>query len=174
MALDSVNNALFFTSVASGLKAETEKKKKTISEKTRFSQFLQEQKDSAGVEKNLLQENQVLQKIKDMTIEDGLQVLLSEINTASEDLRKSRTRENLDRYRQSIQAFVKVVMEKSYSVGEKTKGFGPTRRKYETVQVIDQKLAQLAEGILSMEKRRIEVCLGRMDEIRGLLLDLMT
>lgn len=174
MALDSVNNALFFTPAATTLKAETEKKQKTEAEKTRFSRLLSENENVPGDGDKILEENQILQKIKDMSIEEGLQVLLNEINTASEDLRRTRTRENLNRYRDSIQAFVKVVMEKSYSVEEKTKGYGPTRRKYETVRVIDQKLAQLAEGILSMEKRRIEVCLGRMDEIRGLLLDLMT
>lgn len=174
MALDSVNNALFFTPAATTLKAETEKKQKTAAEKTRFSRFLGDSEGVPGDGEKILEENQILQKIKDMPIEEGLQVLLNEINTASEDLRRTRTRENLTRYRDSIQAFVKVVMEKSYSVEEKTKGYGPTRRKYETVRVIDQKLAQLAEGILSMEKRRIEVCLGRIDEIRGLLLDLMT
>lgn len=173
MALDSVNNALFFTPAASTLKAETEKKQKTV-EKSRFSKLLGGNEGIHTEDNKVFEENQILQKIKDMTIEDGLQVLLNEINTASEDLRRTRTRKNLDRYKDAIQAFVKVVMEKSYSVGEQTKGYGPTRRKYETVQVIDQKLAQLAEGILSMEKRRIEVCLGRMDEIRGLLLDLMT
>lgn len=174
MALDSVNSALFFTPAASTLKAETEKKQKTSAEKTKFSRILSSIEGNTSEEDKIFEGNQILQKIKDMSTEDGLQVLLNEINTASEELRRTRTRENLNRYRDSIQAFVKVVMEKSFSVEEKTKGYGPTRRKYETVRIIDQKLAQLAEGILSMEKRRIEVCLGRMDEIRGLLLDLMT
>jgi uncharacterized protein YaaR (DUF327 family) len=46
------------------------------------------------------------------------------------------------------------------------------RKVYHLIQVVDQKLETLASGILSGQLRQLEI-LARLDEITGLLVDLM-
>jgi len=65
------------------------------------------------------------------------------------------------------------VVERAYGLVEKTSGGNILKRKkFTTVVVVDEKLERLAAEVLSSQRDRLEI-LRRLDEIHGLLVDLL-
>jgi uncharacterized protein YaaR (DUF327 family) len=66
------------------------------------------------------------------------------------------------------------VVDRSFTVTERTSGGNVLRRKkFTQVQVIDEKLEQLAAGILANQKNQLAL-LAKIEEINGLLVDLIS
>jgi len=103
-----------------------------------------------------------------------LERMLDDVHSAGDLLKEKPLPDNIVAYKGAVRAFLKFVVSRAYDVSERTSGGNILKRKkFTQVQVIDQKLEQLAAGILSGQKSQIAL-LGRIEEINGLLVDLMS
>jgi uncharacterized protein YaaR (DUF327 family) len=102
-----------------------------------------------------------------------LQELLDDVTALGEALLKTPTLNNVRRYREGIKYFLKYLVAHVLEIEERTSGANILKRKkYMLIQIVDQKLDALAREFLSRQKQPIDVA-GRIDEINGLLVDLL-
>ncbi len=104
-----------------------------------------------------------------------LETLLDEVNSAGDRLKERQTPDAIIAYKDSVRSFVRYVVEQAFEVSEKTSSVRIRARtkKFTQVRIIDEKLEQLAAGILSNQKDHLAL-LGRIEEINGLLVDLLS
>ena len=103
-----------------------------------------------------------------------LEALLDEVHSAGDKLKDKQLPDNIVGYKNAVRSFMKYIVDRSYEVTESTSGGNILKRKkFTQVQIIDQKLEQLAAGILSNQKDQLSQ-LGKIEEINGLLVDLMS
>jgi uncharacterized protein YaaR (DUF327 family) len=103
----------------------------------------------------------------------SLDSLLDGVTELGDELKKNASLEAIKAYKQAVRRFMSKVIRESYETKETVTGMGfKKRKKYTMIRVIDDKLEQLAMGILHHQKDQLEI-LRRLDEIRGLLVDLM-
>lgn len=99
--------------------------------------------------------------------------MLDEIHRLGDAIRKDATLSSVKQYRRAVGNFLQVVVGQGLAVEEKTSGNNVlNRKKFALVRVIDEKLERLALGILQTQKDQFEI-LARIDEINGLLVDLL-
>ncbi len=105
--------------------------------------------------------------------EEILQQLLDEVHEKGEELKEKPFTEQIRQYKAAVRNFLQYVIEKGFIIKEQTSGSNILKRKkYTLVQVIDKKLEQLAAGILSGQCTQLDI-LSRVDEIKGLLINLL-
>ncbi|MBN1835752.1 MAG: YaaR family protein [Spirochaetales bacterium] len=103
-----------------------------------------------------------------------LEELLDAVHERGEALLDSQSLDNVRRYREAVRSFLDYVVKEMLEVQEKTSGASIARRKrFTQLRVIDEKLEQLVTGVLQNQQRQIEL-MDRINEIRGLLVDLIT
>ena len=104
----------------------------------------------------------------------NLEELLDEVHQSGEMLVESPSLENIKRYRQAVSGFLKFVVDKMLTVEEQTSGGNILRRKrFTQVKIVDGKLESLVQAVLGNQGKQLDV-LERINEIRGLLIDLIT
>ena len=104
----------------------------------------------------------------------SLEELLDGVFASGEQLKKAPTVDRIKEYRQKVKAFVKYAVERSISVEERTSGANILKRKrFTLVKVIDTRLEELAASVLSSQKEQLSI-LAQIDEINGLLVDLVS
>lgn len=103
---------------------------------------------------------------------DALDQLLLAVDKAGRELRRDPSLAALRQYKESVRAFVREALRLMYAVDER---LGFDRRGNPTfaliVRTIDEKLEELTRQCLESQKGTIDLA-ARLDEIRGLLLDL--
>jgi uncharacterized protein YaaR (DUF327 family) len=107
--------------------------------------------------------------------DDGrpLSELLDGVTSLGDELRKNPTLEAVKLYKEAVKRFMGRIVREAYDAEEKVSGsVFRKRKKYTIIKVVDGKLDQLAAGILQHQHDQMEI-LRRLDEIRGLLVDLM-
>jgi uncharacterized protein YaaR (DUF327 family) len=119
--------------------------------------------------------------------EAAVQELLDEVHGSGDELKKRPFPEEIKRYKRAVRNFLHYVVENSYGTEQQIgipnslkPGFrGPRgspraleRKSYTVVQVVDQKLEQLAAGILAGQITQLEI-LTRINEITGILVNLL-
>ncbi len=144
-----------------------EKKKTGKKDKTRvrlFSRMVEEaQTEDAG-------EQDLTEGSGRRTVEQ----LLDAVFTSGDRLKRLPTLELIKDYRQKVKAFLKYAIQHSITVEETTSGANVLRRKRFTVlRVIDEKLEALAASVLSAQREQLSV-LAQIDEINGLLVNLIS
>lgn len=99
---------------------------------------------------------------------------LDEIDEYARRLKESPVLENLLRYKKRVSSILQFLVQQSYNVTENS-FYDPQgrRRLLMIVENIDQKLEQLTREFLNKQTDSLEL-ISRLDEIRGLLLDLYT
>ncbi|ACB83634.1 YaaR family protein [Natranaerobius thermophilus] len=98
--------------------------------------------------------------------------LVADINEKGQNLANQMTWESFISYRQSIKNFLQVFIGEAYEVtGSRGRNRFGSQKLYRHIETIDQKLAELGEKVVKNEGEKMEV-IARIDEIRGLLLDL--
>ncbi|NMB25215.1 MAG: YaaR family protein [Firmicutes bacterium] len=104
--------------------------------------------------------------------EESLAQAFAAIEEAAATLRRSVTLRNLKRYKELIRAFISELMANAYSTHQET-GFDQYghRRLYVIVQEIDQRLESLTREVVHGQADNLDL-VSRLDEIRGLLLDI--
>ena len=105
-------------------------------------------------------------------LREELDQLLISIDSQAKEIEKSLTFETLRVYRELVRKFVGIAVNEFFEVEEKL-SVGPTGKKKSLLLVkkINEELEKLAQDFLDRQKNLIGF-LGRLDQIRGLLLDL--
>ncbi len=99
--------------------------------------------------------------------------LLDSVHVAGEDLKRDANVESVKAYKLAVRNFVHYVVEHAYDVVEKSSGGSILKRKkFTTVVVIDERLERLAAEVVSAQRDKLDI-LRRLDEIYGLLVDLL-
>jgi uncharacterized protein YaaR (DUF327 family) len=139
-------------------------------------------KDKGGVKKNafsrLLARQEVLETEEAFApaeyppSEEALQELVDDVHSAADELRLRPLAEEIKRYKQAVRHFLRYVVANNYAVKTENYLFNHEKRRKVQIEVVDQKLEQLAAGILSGQLGQLAI-LARLDEITGLLVDLM-
>ena len=105
---------------------------------------------------------------------ENLAELLDEVHERGEMLVEKQSLENIKRYRQAVSEFLKLVVSNMLTVEEQSSGGNIARRKrFTQVKIIDKKLESLVQGVLRNQGKQLDV-LEKINEIRGLLIDLIT
>lgn len=103
-----------------------------------------------------------------------MQQLMKEVESAGERLARSRTFKDLAKFKTLVKQFVKEAvsfgMELKHSHSWNQHGEG---RSLKLVETIDEKLVQLTEELMDNKDEQIDI-LGRVGEIKGLLINLYT
>jgi hypothetical protein len=105
-------------------------------------------------------------------IRKELDDLLIQIETQSKDIENSLTFDSLKAYKELVRKFVHIIVHELYEVEEKI-SVSPTGRKKSMLLVkkIDEKLEQLSDDFIKKQSNLIDF-MARLDDIRGLLMDL--
>jgi uncharacterized protein YaaR (DUF327 family) len=114
-------------------------------------------------------------------------MLMDEVRSSGDVLKSRPFPEEIMRYKQAVRGFINYVVKNSYSIDREEglpnfikPGFKGRRgtpeamkgKEYTKIQVIDRKLEDLAAMLLSSQIRQMEL-VSRLEEIRGLLVDLL-
>jgi uncharacterized protein YaaR (DUF327 family) len=103
-----------------------------------------------------------------------LEGLLDEVHEAGEALLQTQSLDNIRKYRQAVRGFLDHVVNRMLAVEEQVSGGSVLRRKrFTQVKVVDGKLERLAAEVLQNQGRQLDL-LEKINEIRGLLIDLIT
>jgi uncharacterized protein YaaR (DUF327 family) len=108
----------------------------------------------------------------EQTPELDLETALREIEEYGRRLEQSPVLANLLRYKKKVGDLLRFVIERSYAVQERS-SYDPQgrRRLFVLVETINQKLEALVQDFLAKHGPPLDL-VSRLDEIRGLLLDL--
>jgi uncharacterized protein YaaR (DUF327 family) len=103
-----------------------------------------------------------------------LEELLDEVHESGEALIEAQSLENVKRYRQAVRSFLDRVVSSMVAVEEKTSGTDVLKRKrFTQLRIVNEKLERLVAETLQNQQRQIGL-LERINEIKGLLVDLMS
>jgi len=97
--------------------------------------------------------------------------LVDEITRQGEKFSKNPTYEELKRYKSMIKQFIKYTTERMLSVEHHTGGTRIRQKLYTLTKIIDKKLSELTEMVIKGQIKNIQL-LSKLDEIRGLLIDI--
>jgi uncharacterized protein YaaR (DUF327 family) len=128
-------------------------------------------------------EKAVLGKVRELPrSEDSLHELLDEVHSAGDVLVKRPFPPEIAAYREAVRNFIHYVVQNSFDTEEQTSrvkvrklGGGVEigeQKKFTLVRVIDSKLEGMAAAIMRGQLNQLEI-LEKLDEIKGLLVDLM-
>jgi hypothetical protein len=117
-------------------------------------------------------ENQAATEVEPFS-EAEAATLLDAVHLSGEAIRKDAHPDNIKAYKKAVRDFVHYVVQRAYDVDEQTSGRNILKRKkYTTVVIVDGKLERLAAELMSAQRDRLDI-LERLDEIYGLLVDLL-
>ncbi len=112
--------------------------------------------------------------VEEAELQTRLQGLMEEITMQGERLSKKRDVRDMKRYRGLIKEFLNEVVSRSHSfTRENFLDKRGRHRVYGIIRLIDENLDELAKELVNDEKDNIAI-LGRIGEIKGLLLDIFT
>lgn len=120
-----------------------------------------------------LRHSSFLDNLQELTVDPAnLDIALEAIEEYAKRLRQSPTFSNLRQYKQAIRSFLKSIVTQVYSVRQRTfYERSGQRRVYLLVEQVDQQLEELTQTFLKGQVSSIDLA-RRLDEIRGMLLDL--
>lgn len=166
----------FFASLAgqaavqNGANRANENRKKEKTGIRRFDRLVKAELDEA----EKISRASIPAHLAGLSPEKILEALLDDVHSSGDLLKEKPLPDNIVAYKNAVRSFVKYIVERTYAVTESTSGGNILKRKkFTQVQIIDQKLEQLAAGILSNQRDQIGL-LGKIEEINGLLVDLMS
>lgn len=113
-------------------------------------------------------------KIEDVELQEKLTSLMGQIDEEGRRIAKHADIQDMQRYRSYVKAFINEVVNRSHKFSRENfldrKG---RHRVYGIIRLVDKDLDDLAEELLKEEKDHLAI-LAKIDEIRGLLLDIST
>lgn len=116
----------------------------------------------------------LISHIEDATLSERLTMMMEEISAQGKKITKHTDIRDMRRYRQLVKDFMNEVLTRSHQFSREN--FLDRRgrhRVYGMIRLIDQNLDELAAELLKEEKDNLLI-LDKIDEIRGLLLDIFT
>ena len=116
----------------------------------------------------------LISNIEEQALAERLTIMMGEITEHGKKLGKHMDVRDMKRYRALIKEFMNEIASRSHEFSRENfldrKG---RHRVYGMVRLVDQKLDELAQELIKDEKDNIAI-LSRIDEIRGILLDILT
>ena len=114
----------------------------------------------------------VLQKSNTRLQLDVLNQLINQIDIQGQKLLKDKTLKNLNEYKKLIKQFVQELVSNGYQLTEKQSfTANGNMKRLQMVEVIDEKLVELQNHVLSQEADRLDT-LRLIGEIKGLLINM--
>lgn len=116
----------------------------------------------------------LISNIQENDLQSKISLLIEEISAQGKKISKRTDVRDMKRYRELIRSFLNEVVYRSHAFSREN--FLDRRgrhRVYGIVKLIDENLDDLANELIKEEKDNITI-LNRIDEIRGLLLDILT
>ena len=116
----------------------------------------------------------LISNIEEASLKERLNLMLEDIVQQGKKIAKRTDISEMRQYRQLIKEFLNEVVNRSHQFSREN--FLDRRgrhRFYGIVKLIDKNLDELAEELIKDEKDNIAI-LNKIDEIRGLLLDILT
>ncbi len=113
-------------------------------------------------------------KVEDAQLAEKLSGLMTDIEKQGKRLAEHMDIRDMKKYRSLVKEFVNEVVNRSHKFSREN--FLDRRgrhRVYGMVKLVDKNLDDLATALVADEKDHMDI-LGRVDEIRGLLLDIST
>jgi uncharacterized protein len=105
-----------------------------------------------------------------------LEDLLDAVHDAGDALKRRQSESAIVAYRRAVQSFVKFVLKKAYDTvrhHSRPNVMKGTQREYLLVRTVDEKLERLVVDVMRNQVEQMEL-LRRVEEINGLLVDLLT
>ncbi|MGD8400654.1 MAG: YaaR family protein [Bacillota bacterium] len=100
------------------------------------------------------------------------ETLLDKIDAAGAALQKSPSVAGIKHYRQLVREFMEEALHHSYQVETDSKwDYSGNRKEYVIVKNVNRILEELTDTLVDQEKSQIDL-IAKLDEIRGMLLDL--
>jgi uncharacterized protein YaaR (DUF327 family) len=156
-----------------------EKKTKGVRRDKQFSRIFDDLRGKTADE---------LGPLRDLPVsEDTVNLLMDEVRSTGDTLKSRPLPEEIMRYKQSVRNFINYVVQNVYSIeyeegipnkykpafkGRRNTPEGEKQKSYTKIQVIDKKLEDLAAMLLSGQMQQMKL-VSRLEEIRGLLVDLL-
>lgn len=116
----------------------------------------------------------LMSKIEEDGLQERLSAMFDEITMQGKKISKHADVRDMKRYRSLIKDFLNEIVNRSHKFSRENfldrKG---RHRVYGIIRLIDQNLDELAGELMKEEKDNISI-LGKIGEIRGLLLDILT
>ena len=175
--LSSVNTqlnsqSLYFAATQAASQQLAQQAKKTEKkQKTSFASSLSAHQERA----QLLSEGLPLE-LAGMTDEEAVVFLKDQMDMAGDELKARQDLASMENYRKKVGHFMKFIVKNNFEFIKK-KRFGRNRKgrpvdPYCQVQIIDQKLNQLAAEMLILHGSNLRL-LAKLEEINGLVVDLL-
>lgn len=116
----------------------------------------------------------LVSRIEEQDLQNALAGMMEEITRQGDKLAKHRDIKDMKKYRALIKDFLNEVVNRSHAFSRENfldrKG---RHRVYGIIRLIDENLDQLAQELVKDEQDHLAI-LGKIGEIRGLLLDIFT
>lgn len=178
--IDSTDPAVFMNpSAYSGVKDSKKAKSIRKGDRTDFSRVYNELSSLKADE---------LGPLRNLPVSDeSVNMLMDEVRDAGDMLISRPLPEEIVRYKKAVRNFINYIIQNNYTKeyeagvpnslkpgfrGQRGTEEAMRRNKYVSLQVIDKKLEDLAAMLLSSQARQIGLA-SRLEEIRGLLIDLL-
>ncbi|WP_407428106.1 DUF327 family protein [Treponema sp.] len=175
--ISSVNTQLssqslyFAASQAAGAKLAEQANKTEKKKKVSFAQSLNQHQEKA----QLISEGLPLELLG-MSEEEAIVFLKDEMDIAGDELKLKQNLEAMEKYRKKTGQFMKYIVKINYNFiktrEQKKLRSGKVFNPLYQVQVIDQKLNQLASEMLILHGENLNL-LAKLEEINGLIVDLL-
>ena len=171
----------FYMNPAAYSQVKDEKKSRGIrrGERTDFSRIFDDLRSRTADE---------LGPLADLPVSDEtVDKLMDEVRSAGDILKSRPLPEEIMRYKQAVRSFINYVVQNGFALdheeglpkylkpgftGQRGTDDARSKKGYTKIQVIDRKLEDLAAMLLSSQIRQMEL-VSRLEEIRGLLVDLL-
>ena len=153
-------------------KSEGQKRKEKSVRTGKFSSLFNTSK--ADGEPKLLDSAELQELLADTSqLREVLAGFADEVHRYGDALAKRPSRENLASYRNAVAKFLKLAAAGSFGIEEHlSKKDILNQKKYILIRTIDEKLEQLAVGILRSQQSGLQI-LAKLEEINGLIVDLL-
>lgn len=116
----------------------------------------------------------LISNIEEKDLKDKLQTMMEDINAQGEKIAKHMDIKDMRKYRELVKGFLNEIVSRSHEFSREN--FLDRRgrhRVYGIVKLVDKNLDDLANELVKEEKDHIAI-VSRIDDIRGLLLDITT
>ena len=116
----------------------------------------------------------LLSKIEESELQSKLNGMMEEISAQGDKIAKHMDIKDMKRYRELIKDFMNEVVTHSHKFSREN--FLDKRgrhRVYGIIKLVDKNVDELAQELINEEKSHLKI-LGKIDEIKGLLLDILT
>ncbi|MDR0313658.1 MAG: YaaR family protein [Treponema sp.] len=160
----TLNNGNLSPSILGGTRTSTRRTRATGSKRKEFSNAL---------ERSILDLGELGPLTTIAPSEEAVHELLDAVHSAGNDLKHRPFPEEILSYKKAVRDFLHYVVENSFELEQSQTAMRKRKelKPYMQIRVIDQKLEELAAGILTRQINQLDLK-NRLEEITGLLIDL--